>query len=125
MTDQPAPGSLGVSHTRWATHGKVTDENAHPHFDASGKLALVHNGVIENYQAIKEQLIQDGDTNFRSETDSEVLAHLIGKLYDESCASTVDAPGKKRGSSAPFAPRFNKSSAHTASPWFMRIYRIS
>ncbi|PYJ77936.1 MAG: glutamine--fructose-6-phosphate transaminase (isomerizing) [Verrucomicrobia bacterium] len=95
MTDQPAPGSLGVSHTRWATHGKVTDENAHPHFDASGKLALVHNGVIENYQAIKEQLIQDGDTNFRSETDSEVLAHLIGKLYDESCASTVDAPRKK------------------------------
>jgi glucosamine--fructose-6-phosphate aminotransferase (isomerizing) len=95
MTDQPAPGSLGVSHTRWATHGKVTDENAHPHFDASGKLALVHNGVIENYQAIKEQLIQNGDTNFRSETDSEVLAHLIGKLYDESCASTVDAPRKK------------------------------
>jgi glucosamine--fructose-6-phosphate aminotransferase (isomerizing) len=95
MTDQPAPGSLGVSHTRWATHGKVTDENAHPHFDASGKLALVHNGVIENYQAIREQLIQDGDTNFRSETDSEVLAHLIGKLYDESCASTVDAPRKK------------------------------
>ena len=95
MTDQPAPGSLGVSHTRWATHGKVTDENAHPHFDTSGKLALVHNGVIENYQAIKEQLIQDGDTNFRSETDSEVLAHLIGKLYDESCASTVDAPRKK------------------------------
>jgi glucosamine--fructose-6-phosphate aminotransferase (isomerizing) len=95
MTEQPAPGSLGVSHTRWATHGKVTDENAHPHFDASGKLALVHNGVIENYQAIKEQLIQDGDTNFRSETDSEVLAHLIGKLYDESCASTVDAPRKK------------------------------
>jgi glutamine---fructose-6-phosphate transaminase (isomerizing) len=95
MTDQPAPGSLGVSHTRWATHGKVSDENAHPHFDASGKLALVHNGVIENYQAIKKQLIQDGDTNFRSETDSEVLAHLIGKLYDESCASTVDAPRKK------------------------------
>ena len=95
MTDQPAPGSLGVSHTRWATHGKVTDENAHPHFDASGKLALVHNGVIENYQAIKEQLIQDGDTNFRSETDSEVLAHLIGKLYNELCASTVDAPRKK------------------------------
>src|SRR5438309_9562556 len=92
---QPVSGSLGISHTRWATHGKVTDENAHPHFDASGKLALVHNGVIENYQALKEQLIQGGDTNFRSETDTEVLAHLIGKLYDESCASTVDAPQKK------------------------------
>jgi glutamine---fructose-6-phosphate transaminase (isomerizing) len=95
MKKQPLSGSFGVSHTRWATHGKVTDENAHPHFDASGKLALVHNGVIENYQALKEQLIQDGDTNFRSETDTEVLAHLIGKLYDESCASTADAPQKK------------------------------
>src|ERR671919_1566795 len=95
ITKQPVSGSLGVSHTRWATHGKVTDENAHPHFDASGKLALVHNGVIENYQALKKQLIKDGDTKFRSETDTEVLAHLIGKLYDESCASTVDAPQKK------------------------------
>src|SRR5213593_1475821 len=92
---QPVSGSLGVSHTRWATHGKVNDQNAHPHFDASGKLALVHNGVIENYQALKEELIRDGDTNFRSETDTEVLAHLIGKLYEDSCASTVDAPGKK------------------------------
>ena len=92
---QPVSGSLGISHTRWATHGKVNDENAHPHFDASGKLALVHNGVIENYQALKDELIRSGDTKFRSETDTEVLAHLIGKLYDESCASTVDAPGKK------------------------------
>jgi glutamine---fructose-6-phosphate transaminase (isomerizing) len=95
ITKEPLSGSFGISHTRWATHGKVTDENAHPHFDASGKLALVHNGVIENYQALKEELIRDGDTNFRSETDTEVLAHLIGKLYDESCASTVDAPQKK------------------------------
>jgi glucosamine--fructose-6-phosphate aminotransferase (isomerizing) len=95
MRKQPVSGSLGVSHTRWATHGKVTDENAHPHFDASGKLALVHNGVIENYQALKEELIHSGDTDFRSETDTEVLAHLIGKLYDESCASTVDVPEKK------------------------------
>jgi len=95
MAKEPISGSFGISHTRWATHGKVTDENAHPHFDASGKLALVHNGVIENYQALKEQLIQDGDTNFSSETDTEVLAHLIGKLYNESCASTADAPQKK------------------------------
>jgi glucosamine--fructose-6-phosphate aminotransferase (isomerizing) len=92
---EPVSGSLGVSHTRWATHGKVNDQNAHPHFDASGKLALVHNGVIENYQALKGELVRNGDTNFRSETDTEVLAHLIGKLYDESCASTVDVPGKK------------------------------
>src|SRR6184192_1894986 len=92
---QPAAGSLGISHTRWATHGKVNDENAHPHFDASGKLALVHNGVIENYQALKDDLIRSGDASFRSETDTEVLAHLIGKLYDESCATTLDTPQKK------------------------------
>jgi glutamine---fructose-6-phosphate transaminase (isomerizing) len=92
---EPVAGSLGISHTRWATHGKVTDENAHPHFDASGKLALVHNGVIENYQALKEELIRNGDTKFRSETDTEVLAHLIGKFYDESAASAGDGAGKK------------------------------
>src|SRR5215475_4025607 len=92
---QPVSGSLGISHTRWATHGKVNDKNAHPHFDASGKLALVHNGVIENYQSLKDELVRAGDTKFRSDTDTEVLAHLIGKLYDDSCASTVDAAGKK------------------------------
>ena len=95
VKNQPATGSLGISHTRWATHGKVNDENAHPHFDASGRLALVHNGVIENYQALKDDLVRDGDATFRSDTDTEVLAHLIGKLYYDSCASTVDVPGKK------------------------------
>src|SRR2546421_7366857 len=94
-TKRPLSGCFGISHTRWATHGKVTDENAHPHFDASGKLALVHNGVIENYQLLKEDLVRNGDTKFRSETDTEVLAHLIGRLYDESCASTVDVYQKR------------------------------
>ncbi|MDQ2824891.1 MAG: glutamine--fructose-6-phosphate transaminase (isomerizing) [Verrucomicrobiota bacterium] len=84
MAEKPPSGSFGISHTRWATHGKVTDENAHPHFDANGKIALVHNGVIENYQALKEQLIQDGDTNFHSDTDTEVLAHLIGHIYQQN-----------------------------------------
>jgi len=95
ITKNPPSGSFGISHTRWATHGKVTDENAHPHLDASGRLSLVHNGVIENYQALKDQLIQDGDTNFRSCTDTEVLAHLIGKLYIDSCATTVEVEQKK------------------------------
>src|SRR5438046_3096927 len=92
---QPVSGSLGISHTRWATHGKVNDQNAHPHFDASGKLALVHNGVIENYQALKDELVRGGVTSFRSETDTEVLAHLIGKAYAASCASTVNLQQKK------------------------------
>src|ERR1700693_3160923 len=83
MSEKPPSGSFGISHTRWATHGKVNDENAHPHFDASGKIALVHNGVIENYQALKEKLVRDGDNDFRSETDTEVLAHLIGKIYNQ------------------------------------------
>jgi glucosamine--fructose-6-phosphate aminotransferase (isomerizing) len=93
MADKPPAGTFGISHTRWATHGKPTDQNAHPHFDATGKLALVHNGVIENYQALKDQLIRDGDRDFASETDTEVLAHLIGKLYETSVAQAGDGGG--------------------------------
>src|SRR3982751_2527699 len=92
MSEKPPTGCYGISHTRWATHGKVNDENAHPHFDQSGKLALVHNGVIENYQALKDELVRGGDTKFRSDTDTEVLAHLIGKLYDESAPRNGDVP---------------------------------
>jgi glucosamine--fructose-6-phosphate aminotransferase (isomerizing) len=83
LQQSPTEGNIGISHTRWATHGGVTDANAHPHFDQSGKLALVHNGVIENYAALREQLTRDGHT-FRSQTDTEVLVHLIGKHYDEA-----------------------------------------
>ena len=81
IQDQPTQGQLGISHTRWATHGEVTDANAHPHFDKSGKLALVHNGVIENYQTLREELQSEGHV-FKSQTDTEVLAHLVGKHYD-------------------------------------------
>ncbi len=81
LQESPAEGDIGISHTRWATHGSVTDENAHPHFDQSGKLALVHNGVIENYAILRDQLIGEGHI-FKSQTDTEVLVHLIGKHYE-------------------------------------------
>ncbi len=83
LEKQPVLGTLGISHTRWATHGPATEANAHPHTDASGRLAVVHNGVIENYQVIKTSLVEAGHT-FRSQTDTEVLAHSIGKFYDEA-----------------------------------------
>src|SRR4051812_13493613 len=71
----PPTGHIGISHTRWATHGGVTDDNAHPHADQSGRLVICHNGVIENYATLRDQLIRDGHT-FHSQTDTEVLAHL-------------------------------------------------
>src|SRR5439155_22215682 len=71
---------LGIGHTRWATHGPPSDENSHPHLDRTGRIAVVHNGVIENFDRIKERLAQAGH-EFRSETDTEVLAHLIGEHY--------------------------------------------
>jgi glucosamine--fructose-6-phosphate aminotransferase (isomerizing) len=75
------PGNYGIGHTRWATHGGVTDINAHPHTDTAGKIAIVHNGIIENYTSLKEMLEKDGAV-FKSETDSEVIAHLVSYHYE-------------------------------------------
>lgn len=77
---RPANGDVGIGHTRWATHGPPCDENSHPHLDQSGKIAVVHNGVIENYDQLKQRLTKAGHT-FQSSTDTEVLAHLIGEHY--------------------------------------------
>jgi glucosamine--fructose-6-phosphate aminotransferase (isomerizing) len=88
VSARPAPGTYGISHTRWATHGGATDHNAHPHFDSFDAIAVVHNGVIENYRTLKQKLIADG-VEFRSETDTEVLAHLIAHYYQGDLLTAV------------------------------------
>jgi len=95
LQESPVEGKIGISHTRWATHGAVTDANAHPHVDQTGALALVHNGVIENHGTLREALMRDGHV-FISQTDTEVLAHLVGKHFAEggpgaSAARLVEA----------------------------------
>ena len=82
-----AHGKVGIGHTRWATHGAPSDANAHPHLDQSGQIALVHNGVIENYQSLKDKLVAKGHT-FISQTDTEVLAHLVGEHYQAATGLT-------------------------------------
>jgi len=76
----PVTGNMGIGHTRWATHGIPNDRNAHPHTDCTGKIAVVHNGIIENYLDLKNSLLKDGH-KFSSQTDSEVIAHLVEKFY--------------------------------------------
>ncbi|MGY5151019.1 MAG: glutamine--fructose-6-phosphate transaminase (isomerizing) [Candidatus Nitrosopumilus sp. bin_6a] len=77
------PGKIGIGHTRWATHGKVTDFNAHPHSSNSGKIAIVHNGIIENFEELKKELQEEG-FDFKSETDSEIIANLLQKHYEKT-----------------------------------------
>ena len=84
----PNEGTVGIGHTRWATHGRPSDMNSHPHSSEDGKFAVVHNGIIENYMPLKEELIAKG-YHFKSETDTEVVAHLLEDMYDGDFVSTV------------------------------------
>jgi glucosamine--fructose-6-phosphate aminotransferase (isomerizing) len=84
----PPKGTIGIAHTRWATHGAPTVENAHPHTSYDGKISIVHNGIIENYASLKAKLISDG-VKFNSETDTEVVAHLIARFYNGDLKTAV------------------------------------
>lgn len=94
LKERPISGQTGIGHTRWATHGAPSDTNAHPHTDCHGKLAVVHNGIIENYQELKKTLTAEGH-KFASETDTEIIAHLIEKFYKNSLEEAVQKAVKE------------------------------
>ncbi|MBV8844625.1 MAG: glutamine--fructose-6-phosphate transaminase (isomerizing) [Bryobacterales bacterium] len=84
----PVDGPYGIGHTRWATHGRPTEENAHPHKDCHGDIVVVHNGIVENYLALKHQLLEEGH-KFVTETDTEIIAHLVEKYYEGNLENAV------------------------------------
>ncbi len=88
VREQPVDGVYGIGHTRWATHGRPTEENAHPHRGANGEVAVVHNGIVENYLSLKHRLEREGH-RFATETDTEVIAHLIEKYFDGNLEEAV------------------------------------
>ncbi len=88
IRNKPLHGSYGIGHTRWATHGRPTEENAHPHRDCTGKIVVVHNGIVENYLALRKQLTAEGHS-FTTETDTEVIAHLVEKYLDSGLENAV------------------------------------
>jgi glucosamine--fructose-6-phosphate aminotransferase (isomerizing) len=88
LDNEPLHGTVGVGHTRWATHGIPSDANAHPHRDPSGRFVVVHNGIIENFHELRERLSADGH-HFESETDTEILAHLVALEYDGDIVAAV------------------------------------
>src|SRR6202158_5158949 len=83
IRQKPLQGSYGIGHTRWATHGRPTEENAHPHRGRTGKIVVVHNGIVENYLSLKKKLTEEGH-KFTTETDTEIIAHLIEKYSRRS-----------------------------------------
>ena len=100
LETQPIKGKVGIGHTRWATHGVPNDVNAHPHVDGSGDFVLVHNGIIENFLTLKEELLEDGH-QFLSDTDTEVLVHLVADEYDDDLVEAIRrAIGRAKGAYA-------------------------
>src|SRR5262249_6160672 len=95
LRQRPAPGCTGISHTRWATHGSATDENAHPHVGGAGLVAVVHNGVVENYATLKRQLQEEG-VCFQSDTDTEVIAQLIAYHLPKQRSKNGNGPLNSR-----------------------------
>src|SRR5690349_19939427 len=89
----PVDGVFGIGHTRWATHGRPTEENAHPHRDCQGNIVVVHNGIVENYLALKHLLQEEGH-EFKTETDTEVIAHLVEKYFKGNLDQAVRAAVK-------------------------------
>jgi glutamine---fructose-6-phosphate transaminase (isomerizing) len=94
IQSSPVDGSFGIGHTRWATHGRPTEENAHPHRDCKGDLVVVHNGIVENYLTLKHQLEAEGH-EFKTETDTEIIAHLVEKHFDGNLEHAVRAAVKQ------------------------------
>jgi len=94
LRNKPLVGAYGIGHTRWATHGRPTEENAHPHRDCKGEIVVVHNGIVENYLALRTQLIAEGHT-FTTETDTEVIAHLVEKYMNGKLEDAVRAALKQ------------------------------
>ncbi len=105
LKSEPVEGNLGIGHTRWATHGPPSDKNSHPQLDQSGKIAIVHNGVIENFDALKQKLLNAGH-KFKSDTDTEVLAHLIGDYYEKRRSRGDEAQTRKK-SETPHVVSYN------------------
>ena len=108
VRNQPLAGSYGIGHTRWATHGRPTEENAHPHRDCKGEIVVVHNGIVENYLALRKQLTARGH-KFITETDTEVIAHLVEKHFEGK-------PGRSgaRGGEGHFAVSLRSASFRAA-----------